>query len=67
MHIMVKVFSFLLLALVLTINFQFNYFNVASLGQFSTLKDGSESLVFGKIFADLIGKDTQRSNLGFIQ
>lgn len=32
-----------------------------------TLKDGSESLVFGKIFADIVGKDTERSNLGYIQ
>jgi hypothetical protein len=52
---------------VMVLVFQFNALNTASPSQFKTWKDGSEALILGKVFADKIGLDTGRSNLGFVE
>lgn len=62
-----KFFFFIIILAIFTLNFQKNYFNVASFNQFSTIKDGSEALVVGNILADAIGINTGNSNLGFVQ
>ncbi|HCB1437267.1 TPA: hypothetical protein MYO65_005135 [Citrobacter braakii] len=67
MRIVIKAFATMLLLLLLVVNFQYNYLHVASFNQFSTIKDGSEALVLGKIFADVVEKNTLKSNVGFIQ
>lgn len=58
--------AFAAAATVASCTFSSNLLSTAPLGLFSTVRDGSEALVIGKIIADREGLETSKANLGFV-